>query len=207
MKTSSILFGTLRGSAGNLTAGKWKGINYVKEKAQVVANPKTAPQQKQRAKFSFLIGLSRTLLSFIQQSFKEAAVKKTTSNAFVKANMPALSGMTDTTIVVSAPALTFSSGTLAPVASPAVTSTTASSANIEWEDNSNGNSALPTDIIHCVMYDQAAKKVQVSSDTQERNAGTYNFGFEVSTVNNNCKFYLIALRPSEGKASDSVIVN
>lgn len=52
MKINSILIGKGKGSAGNVTVVQLKGQSILKQKASIVANPRTVGQQKQRAVIS-----------------------------------------------------------------------------------------------------------------------------------------------------------
>ncbi|QIA08259.1 DUF6266 family protein [Draconibacterium halophilum] len=88
-KVANVLIGKSSGSVGGTTFSSWKGINVLKAKPTVVANPQTDKQKAQRAAFSFMVGLYRTLVAVIVIGFKELAVKKSQFNAFQSANLKA----------------------------------------------------------------------------------------------------------------------
>jgi hypothetical protein len=87
--------GKIKQSVGNITFANWKGINVVKAKATEVSNPQTAAQLKQRAAMTFMVGISRPILSQINLFWSKLAVKMSQYNAFVKENLSKLSYVTD----------------------------------------------------------------------------------------------------------------
>jgi len=86
---SNPLIGSTSGSVGGVTFSKWKGINVIKSKPTVVANPNTVKQQAQRASFSFMVAVYRLMVGILVLGFKELAIKKSAFNAFVSTNIKA----------------------------------------------------------------------------------------------------------------------
>ena len=86
-KNDSLATYKARGSAGPITYANWKGIGYFKQKAFVVANPKTDGQVNARARLRLMVTLFQLFGSAVNSGFKEMAVKMSAYNAFVKANI------------------------------------------------------------------------------------------------------------------------
>jgi len=84
---SNPLIGATSGSVGGVTFSKWKGINVIKTKPTVVANPQSDKQTAQRVAFAFLIAVFRLLSGVISIGFKELAIRKSAYNAFQSFNI------------------------------------------------------------------------------------------------------------------------
>ena len=86
-KNDSLAVFKARGSAGPITYANWKGIGYFKQKAFIVANPKTDGQINARARLALMVVAFQLIGSAVNAGFKEMAVKMSAYNAFVKANI------------------------------------------------------------------------------------------------------------------------
>lgn len=204
MKTANTVFGRSSGKLAGVVASSWKGLNVVREKPLTVANPNTIGQQNQRAKMRFLVASGRSLLSLLQLSMKEAAIKQSEFNAFTSLNMQALTAAGGAVSVVTAANIKVGKGTLLPVPFVSATATQVDVVDAEWTNNSSGASAQDSDVIYGVLYAYASKKFYVSTKTSTRAATAATFGFpDGDAIANASTFYLVAVRASEGKASDS----
>lgn len=85
--SSNPLIGATSGSVGGVTFSKWKGINVIKSKPTVVANPNSPAQQAQRSAFAFMIAAYRLMVGILVLGFKELAIKKSAFNAFTSVNL------------------------------------------------------------------------------------------------------------------------
>lgn len=86
-KVANVLIGKTSGSVGGTTFSSWRGINVLKSKPTIVANPQTDAQTAQRTAFSFLVAVFRIMVGVLQLGFKEMAVKKSAFNAFQSHNL------------------------------------------------------------------------------------------------------------------------
>jgi len=86
-KNDSLATYKARGSAGPITYANWKGIGYFKQKAFIVANPKTDGQLNARERLRKMVIMFQSFGSAINSGFREMAVKMSAYNAFVKANI------------------------------------------------------------------------------------------------------------------------
>ncbi len=86
-KVANVLIGKASGSVGGTTFSSWKGINVLKSKPTIVANPQTDAQMVQRAAMSYIVAVFRIMVAVINLGFKEMAVKKSAYNAFTAENV------------------------------------------------------------------------------------------------------------------------
>lgn len=86
-RVQNTLIGKASGSVGGATFSTWKGINVLKSKAEIVANPQTDAQMSQRQKMSLLVAIFRLVSLVIDKGFQALAVKKSAYNAFISENL------------------------------------------------------------------------------------------------------------------------
>jgi hypothetical protein len=86
-KVANVLIGKTSGSVGGTTFSSWKGINVLKSKPTVVANPQSDKQTAQRTAFSAMVAMYRVLVAILSIGFKEMAVKMSAFNAFTSVNL------------------------------------------------------------------------------------------------------------------------
>lgn len=82
----NTLIGRAKGRVGNVVFTTHKGQNVLKQKPEIVANPRSAQQQANRARFISLMALGRTLRPILCQGFKEYAHKMSWLNRFMSTN-------------------------------------------------------------------------------------------------------------------------
>ena len=84
------ILGGFQGKVANVIGQGWKGIDVMRSMPISVANPRTPAQQANRTKFSDLVDASKAIGSaYLRKTFDKQAIRKTTFNAFVSANMKA----------------------------------------------------------------------------------------------------------------------
>lgn len=78
------------GKVGNVVGSSWKGIDYIRAKADHRKNPRTEKQVNQRTRFKGVMSLALSLLSvIIRPIWNGRAGKMTGTNLFVKKNIGA----------------------------------------------------------------------------------------------------------------------
>lgn len=82
----NTLIGRSSGRVGNAVFSQWKGRNVLKQKPEIVTNPRTALQQQQRSKFVTLMALGKSLRPALQLGFKEYANQMSWLNRFMSTN-------------------------------------------------------------------------------------------------------------------------
>jgi hypothetical protein len=85
MVINSVLVGKGRGSAGNVTAGVWKGIPYIRQKPTTVANPRTKKQTINRDYMKIIGFWSTALKPFNDAVWATKAIKQSATNAWASA--------------------------------------------------------------------------------------------------------------------------
>ena len=62
----NTLIGRSSGRVGNAVFTQWKGKNVLKQKPEIVTNPRTALQQQQRSRFTTLMAIGKSLRPILQ---------------------------------------------------------------------------------------------------------------------------------------------
>jgi hypothetical protein len=89
-KISLGILDGVSGKVGNIVGSNWKGIDYIRAKADHRNDPKTEKQMNQRTKFKGVTAFARSLLSvIIRPIWNPKAGKMTGTNLFVKKNIGA----------------------------------------------------------------------------------------------------------------------
>ncbi len=89
-KISLGILDGVSGKVGNVVGSSWKGIDYIRAKADHIADPKTEKQLNQRAKFKAVMAFAVSLLSvIIRPIWNPKAGKMTGTNLFVRKNIGA----------------------------------------------------------------------------------------------------------------------
>lgn len=89
-KISLGILDGVRGKVGNVVGSSWKGIDYIRAKADHRADPKTEAQVNQRTRFKAALELAQAMLSIvIRPIWNHQAGKMTGSNLFIKKNIGA----------------------------------------------------------------------------------------------------------------------
>lgn len=174
-KIKQGILGGFNGTTGSVVGASWKGIAYMRGKAQSIKNPRTEIQQANRSLFGAISDLMSKAKAVVNIGFKMYAAKQSAYNAAVKENMLAASALGeefDNTAIV------FSKGSYANILRGSVT----------YQDNTLNCTgtfaeALPTagaaKLVAIVEADELPTPIIVSSDAS-LNAGRTGFDGAVS---------------------------
>jgi hypothetical protein len=100
---------------GGATFSRWKGIQVLKNKATVVANPKTPAQTAQRSAFTQIVTIFRQSPVLIRTGFKKLAIKQSEFNAFASYNLKNAFDLSAPPVAtLNAAALSLGQGTMEP---------------------------------------------------------------------------------------------
>ncbi len=92
----NTLIGRARGRVGNVVFSTHKGQNILKQKPEIVANPRTASQQLARARFTALLAIGLLLRPILPIGFRQFGGQVSWLNKFMSMNsnsgLMALSG-------------------------------------------------------------------------------------------------------------------
>lgn len=75
------ILGGFSGKVGTVIGSSWKGISYMRGRAQNVKNPRTERQMEQRSKFALTLDFLKPITPFVRTGFKAYASKQTAFNA------------------------------------------------------------------------------------------------------------------------------
>lgn len=82
----NTLIGRARGRVGNVVFSTHKGQNILKQKPEIVANPRTASQQLARARFTALLALGLLLRPILPIGFRQFGGQVSWLNKFMSVN-------------------------------------------------------------------------------------------------------------------------
>ncbi len=204
-KYSSIAIGKASGSAGGLTFGSWKGQKVFKQKAETVANPRTAAQTAQRSRMAFIVSLYQLMATFIKSTYKASAKGMSEFNAFTSTNLKngAITPINGVPTLVKEN-LQVSAGTLRPVSIDSAV----------YDDNTeeltvNFNAQVlegesVNDIISLLVINGNNEVVLQSIGAGERQDNQNTYAIPAAKITNagNC-VYLMLSQPANGKFSNS----
>jgi len=166
------ILGGFSGKTGTVIGSSWKGIAVMRGIAPSIAQPNTAAQLQQRAKFSVMGKFLRPLIPFLRIGFKNQAIKMSGFNAAMSYNLVnALTGTYPAYEVDYSKALV-SQGNLPGALNPEVTSTTAGEIKYTWADNSSDTNAMPDDKVLLVVYNPARWQAITVGDGNTRTGGS-----------------------------------
>lgn len=203
------LIGSAKNKIGGTVFQKWKNKNVLRTKPLTVANPNTLAQQKQRLKMTTVVAIMREIQATLKEAFNEVIAGITAPNAFVSANMQAVSVNDSLVVTVTTANMVFAKGTIAPILGDTVASTVANAFQVTWTDNSNGSTALATDVLRLALIrsdGSIARVYQTTATRADEDSGAiditdnYAQGEDVSV-------FAYFVRPSVNKESDSVFVD
>lgn len=169
--TKGIL-GGFSGKVGNVVGGTWKGIDYMRSKAnRKNFNPSEA-QLAQQLKFGLSIRFVQSMSGLVEFSFRNYAIKKTGINSALSYTLKnAIAGTFPTYNIVYGDVLV-SRGDLPNVLGPAVVSGAGSILSFSWTDNSGVGVAKPTDKAILAAYCPAFNQCIYTTGSADRSALT-----------------------------------
>lgn len=206
-RVQNTLIGKSSGSVGGATMSTWKGINVLKSKAIVVANPKTQLQRNQRQRMSILVAAFRLIAGVIDVGFAKLATAKSAYNAFVQSNLIAANytGIAPS-MVYNWASLLISKGTVAITDITAATGTNAS-ANVvvTYPTTALGVGQSVGDLAYAAVYNATQDVWAVNTaGSALRSAGTITVVLPAPAVTADVLHaYLFFKNPVSGEVSDS----
>lgn len=117
-KIKQGILGGFNGTTGSVVGASWKGIAYMRGKAQSIKNPRTTSQQEVRTLFGSISDIMGKALTAVNYGYAGLASKKSPFNVAVQENVKAMRVDAPDVIFTS---LKFSNGSLVPVIAGSVT--------------------------------------------------------------------------------------
>ena len=204
-KSKSIL-GDLSGKLGQFVFGSWKGTPYVRSMPEKVANPRTAAQLAQRAKFAEILKFLKPLTVFLRVGFKSKTANMTAFNAAWSYNYKhTLTGTYPDYIIDYSKALV-SLGKLPGALNPTITSTIPGEIEFRWQDNSIDYDASGNDKVMLVVYNPEKQEAVTVIGGHTRKSGSQAITLPSTFMGNEVQCYIGFQNAGETVVSDSRFV-
>jgi|WetSurMetagenome_2_1015567.scaffolds.fasta_scaffold36319_2 hypothetical protein len=190
------ILGGFSGKVGGLVGTSWKGIAVVKTLPQSVANPKTAGQVNQRAKFSNVVLLATVILSMIIKPLWDRFAQRMSGyNAFCSANVALF-----TNTYPSVPAnFVLSSGKMASTAINAVTAVNGTKGVvISWLNDADEGYKLGTDEAYVLVFNHTQETIALMDGVGSRESLTITAYFADNMATSDILSCYLAFRRSDG---------
>lgn len=204
-KIKQGILGGFNGTTGSVVGASWKGIAYMRGKAQSIKNPRTDRQQSNRRYFGVVSDLMSKALTIVNDGYRAVSSKKSPFNTAVQDNMKV---MIDPRAGVDLDKAQFSNGSLlAPIAGAVTETETAISAVV----NCVGNSFEGTTVEGVAVYIDAEggvimaqpSIVPVSSGSQ---SATITFTKPANLTFEDVKIFSFVYDDETHKASPTIFV-
>ncbi|MEO5650031.1 MAG: DUF6266 family protein [Ginsengibacter sp.] len=161
------ILGGFSGKVGNIICGNWKGIDYMRSKANKRTFVPSQKQLEQQLKFALMMRFLQPMSGLLGISFYDFAIRKTGINSAFAYNFSnAITGTFPDYAIDYSKALV-SRGNLPNVLGPSVVSGAGSILTWSWTDN-NSSEAKPTDQAILVAYCPAMKQAIFTTNGGER---------------------------------------
>jgi len=187
------ILGGFQKKIGNVVGSSWKGIDVMRSLPVSVANPRTAPQQSQRNKFSQTVAFAVAILAeVIKPLWDRFAQFQSGYNAFISANIDYF----DSTGLITPASLEISRGKMAstPISTISVTGL-GQPYSVNWVDDSGQGFKLASDTAFVVYWNETTNEV-VGYDTGVlRSAGTFQ---TEALANSDTYHFWLAFRRADG---------
>ncbi|WBO86095.1 DUF6266 family protein [Hymenobacter yonginensis] len=163
------LLGDIEGSAGQITFSKQNGKNILRQK--VGSNSSNSPaQQNTRSRFKLLADLFRRFGGAVQLGLK-AQGGQSPYNRFVGQNFANTQADAQNVATVDYTKLVLSGGAVEPLAGvSAALDAATGKVTVSFTDNSNGNTALDTDLVKALVVNKTTGRVVTAADEDSTRA-------------------------------------
>lgn len=199
----SNLLGKVTKSVGNVTMCYTNKRNIAKAKVFKRKDKPTPEILDQRARMKVLVQLSRRLLAVIRKGFVGAG-NGTTSNAFVKANVGAVSVAEGHVATMEFEQMKVATGILDVPVVTATYSADTSKYLFEQEENNDENAnALANDKVYAVLFETMLKRLKIVALRDRGESGSTSFGLPKGWDNTKVVAYCFATSKNGMLVSDS----
>lgn len=166
------ILGGFQNKIANVVGSSWKGIATMRSLPISVANPRTAPQVRQRTKFGAASQYASQILpTIIKPLWDRFAQQESGYNAWVRTNLPFINDLG----VIDLEKIIISKGILAPLAiTDASINHQFGTLRIQWNTEASGD-GLSTDRLYAVLYSQGLDTMYGFPSIAARDAGIVNF--------------------------------
>ncbi len=166
------ILGGFSGKVGSVIGGVWKGISYMRGIALSYTDAKSDAQLAHRQKFAVVGHFLQPLSEFLQESFRNYAVRMTGINAAFKYNFANAVTGTYPNQAIDYPNARVAQGNLPAPLNAVASSTVAGTVKFDWDDNSGELGADAADETMIVIYNPVQNQAVNISGLAERADGT-----------------------------------
>ena len=145
------ILGGFSGKVGTVIGGTWKGIDYMRSKANKRTFEPTQKQLEVQLKFALMMRFLQPMSALLEVSFHDLAIRKTGTNAAFAYNYKEAITGTFPNYALNYEKAQISRGNLPNVLGPSVISGAGSILTWSWTDN-NSSKADPNDPVILVAY-------------------------------------------------------
>lgn len=202
-KIKQGILGGFSGTVGTVVGGNWKGINYMRSKAQKVSNPKTDGQMSQRTKFALALNFLKPMGTFLRTGFKLYSTKQTPFNAAMSYTLAnAISGtfpdysMDYSLALVTRGPLTTVSGGSATIAGGNI--------SVSWSDNSGVGDAKQTDKSLIVVLNPLKNEAVYETAGADRMTGIHEIALPADWMGDSVEVFVGFISEDAKAVSNSV---
>ena len=183
------ILGGFSGKVGTVVGSNWKGISYMRGRAQSVKNPRTEGQMEQRSKFALTLDFLKPITAYVRTGYKTYASKQTAFNAamsYIVKN--AISGAFPNYALDYSFALVSRGNLTQPLNANATL--TSGKVTISWTDNSGQGDAQPTDVAMPLAFNTDKGEAVFSTNSATRADQSAELNFPADWVGDTVEIYL-----------------
>ena len=183
------ILGGFSGKVGTVIGSSWKGISYMRGRAQSVRNPRTEGQMEQRSKFSLTLDFLKPITAYVRTGYKTYANKQTAFNAamsYIVKN--AVSGAFPNYALDYSLALVSRGNLTQPLNANATMS--AGKTTISWTDNSGQGDAQATDVAMPLAFNTDKGEAVFSTSAATRADQSAELTFPADWAGDTVEIYL-----------------
>ena len=158
------------GKVGTVVGSFWKGMKVMRGYNEFPANPNTASQELQRAKFALLGTLGGDLLNALQIGLRSCAAERASTEVgeFTRLNLSHVSGTIDN-LAVAYEELVISSGGVTLVAPGEANFDTPLTVSVTIDDGyTDARFNTANDVVYLVVYSKTHRQVVISDGSATR---------------------------------------
>ena len=166
-KINQGILGGFNGTVGTVIGGSWKGMAYMRGKAQSVKNPRTDKQMAQRMKFSVAQKFLKVMAAYLQVGFRNYTQHQTANNAAMSYTVRNCMTGEYPTFSIDPSKVLVSSGSLMPGRYCAA-KVADNVASFTWEDNSGESHASVDDFAMPMVYNFTKRESVFTTEDASR---------------------------------------
>lgn len=183
------ILGGFSGKVGTVVGSSWKGISYMRGRAQSVRNPRTEGQMEQRSKFALTLAFLKPITAYVRTGYKTYANKQTAFNAAMSYIVKNVVGGDYPNYALDYSLALVSRGNLTQPLNATVT-LASGKATIAWTDNSGQGNAQSTDVAMPLAFNTDKGEAVFSTAAATRADQSAELNFPADWVGDTVELYI-----------------